>query len=294
MGFESRIQKTFDNSLNLPLYPGSKYVIFSDCHRGTGRANDNFLRNEFLYIAALRHYYQKGFTYIELGDADELWENRSMQCIKENHMQSFEMLSMFYKQNRFFAVYGNHDITKKSSKFLKKHFFSFYCAKTLCDRPLFPDITFYPGIILHDKLKDHDIYMTHGHQADLLNSTLWRLSRFLVRYVWRPLESIGVPDPTSAAKNNTRKKKSEKKLAGWALKNNHLLVTGHTHHPMTGSKTSPYCNTGSCVHPAGITAIEIEKRTITLVKWSVSTKRDMDLYASREILGNQASIDAYF
>lgn len=102
MGFESRIQKTFDNSLNLPLYPGSKYVIFSDCHRGTGRANDNFLHNEFLYLAALRHYYQKGFTYIELGDADELWENRSMQSIKENHMQSFEMLSLFYMQNRFF------------------------------------------------------------------------------------------------------------------------------------------------------------------------------------------------
>ncbi len=294
MGFESRIQKTFDNSLNLPLYPGSKYVIFSDCHRGNGRANDNFLHNEFLYLAALRYYYQKGFTYIELGDADELWENRSMQGIKENHMQSFEMLSLFYRQNRFFAVYGNHDITKKSGKFPKKHFFSFYCVKTLCDRPLFPDITFYPGIILHDKLKGHDIYMTHGHQADLLNSTFWRLSRFLVRYVWRPLESIGVPDPTSAAKNNTRKKKSEKKLAGWALENKHLLITGHTHHPMTGSKTSPYCNTGSCVHPAGITAIEIERRNITLVKWSVSTKKDMELYASREILGNQTSIDAYF
>ena len=78
------------------------------------------------------------------------------------------------------------------------------------------------------------------------------------------------------------------------MKNNHILITGHTHHPMTGSKTSPYCNTGSCVHPAGITAIEIEKRTITLVKWSVSTKKDMELYASREILGNQASVDAYF
>ena len=63
---------------------------------------------------------------------------------------------------------------------------------------------------------------------------------------------------------------------------------------MTGSKTSPYCNTGSCVHPAGITAIEIERRNITLVKWSVSTKKDMELYASREILGNQTSIDAYF
>lgn len=273
MGFENRIQKTFDNALHLPLYPGSKYVVFSDCHRGTGRANDNFLHNEFLYLAALRYYLQKGFTYIELGDADELWENRSMQCIKENHRQSFEMLSLFYRRNCFFAVYGNHDIVKKSPGFPKRHFFSF---------------------ILEDKLKGHDIYMTHGHQADLLNSTFWRLSCFMVRYIWRPLESIGVPDPTSAAKNNTRKKKSEKILSDWALRNRHILVTGHTHHPMTGSKASPYCNTGSCVHPAGITAIEIEKRNITLVKWSVNNKKDMVLYASREILGSQASIDSYF
>lgn len=217
-----------------------------------------------------------------------------MQYIKENHRQSFEMLSRFYKQNRFFAVYGNHDIVKKSRKFPKKHFFSFYCDKTFCDRPLFPDITFYPGIILDDKLKGHDIYMTHGHQADLLNSTFWRLSCFMVRYIWRSLENIGVPDPTSAAKNNTRKKESEKILAGWALKNQHILVTGHTHHPMTGSKASPYCNTGSCVHPAGITAIEIEKRNITLVKWSVNNKKDMVLYASREILGSPAPVDSYF
>lgn len=63
---------------------------------------------------------------------------------------------------------------------------------------------------------------------------------------------------------------------------------------MAGSKGSPYCNTGSCVHPAGITAIEIERRNITLVKWSVSTKRDMNLFASREILGNTMPVDSFF
>ena len=201
-----------------------------------------------------------------------------MECIKENHEQSFEMLSLFYARKRFYTVYGNHDIVKKYPNFQKKHL----------------DMEFYPGIVLHDTLKGHEIFLTHGHQADLLNSTFWPLSRFLVRYLWKMLEYLGVPDPTSAAKNNKRKKKTEKKLANWAIKNKYILISGHTHHPMTGSKDSPYCNTGSCVHPTGITAIEIERRTITLVKWSVNTKRNLTLYASREMLGSAVSIDSFF
>lgn len=80
-----------------------------------------------------------------------------------------------------------------------------------------------------------DIYLTHGHQADFLNSVLWPVSRFLVRYIWRPLEQLGIPDPTSAAKNHRKKKSSEKRLARWAAQQHHLLITGHTHHPMIGT-----------------------------------------------------------
>ena len=294
MSFQHRISDTFENALTLPLAPGSRYILFSDCHRGTGNANDNFLQNEYLYLAALRHYFQRGFTYLELGDGDELWENRSMKSIKQNHSQSFDLLNRFYSQNRFYSIYGNHDMVKKQGAFLKKHLNTYYCDTMFCERPLCPDITFYPGIILQDTLKGKDIYLTHGHQADLLNSTFWRLSRFLVRYVWRPLESLGVPDPTSAAKNNTRKRDSEKRLTDWAIENKLILITGHTHRPMVGSKNSPFFNTGSCVHPAGITGIEIERRTITLVKWSMNTRRDMTLYVSREVLGEPASIDYYY
>ena len=146
-----------------------------------------------------------------------------------------------------------------------------------------PGVRFYSGIILKDQEKKQDVYLTHGHQADLLNSTFWRVSRFLVRYIWRPLESLGIPDPTSAAKNNTRKKESEKKLSGWANRHGHILITGHTHHPMITD--SGYLNTGSCVHPSGITGIEIRNRCLTLVKWSVAARQDLSLYARREILG---------
>jgi len=291
MSFHTRISKTFENALTLPLNPCSRYILFSDCHRGTGSANDNFLKNEFLYLAALNYYFQRNFTYLELGDGDELWENRSIRRIKETHQQTFELLSRYYTNGRMYAVYGNHDMVKQNPKYLKENFHSYFCNQQMCELPLFPDIVFYSGIILQDTFHQKDIYLTHGHQADLLNSTFWRLSRFLVRYVWKPLEKLGIPDPTSASKNNTRKKRSEQVLADWAEKNQHILITGHTHHPMAGYGTSPYFNTGSCVAPAGITGIEIENRCITLVKWSIGTRRDLTLCASREVLGDTVCVD---
>lgn len=286
----SRISKAFVGAPRLPLNTSSHYVIFSDCHRGTGNANDNFLINEHIYLAALKYYFSKNFTYVELGDGDELWENSSMDSIKKNHPDSFGMLARFYENNRFFAVYGNHDIAKNNSKFCKKHFHTYYCHRALCERPLFPNIQFYSGIILEDENKKSDIYLTHGHQASSLNSTFWPLSCFLVRYVWKPLELLGIPDPTSAAKNNSLKKRTEQHLTSWVKKHNHILITGHTHRAMTGSSEVPFFNTGSCVSPGGITCIEIRDRCIKLVKWSLGTKENLELFVEREVLGNSCFI----
>lgn len=278
MSSYTRITRAFADAKRLPLTEDSRYILFSDCHRGCGNANDNFLKNEQIYLAALGHYLDRGFVYLELGDGDELWENRSMEGIREMHGHSFELLDKFHRSGRMYCIYGNHDLVKKYKRFRQKYF---------------SEYDFYPSMILEDREKEKDIYIIHGHQADFLNSTLWRVSRFLVRYVWRLLEALGIPDPTSAAKNNTKKKTSEKILADWAKKNGHLLISGHTHHPMAGYRESPYFNTGSCVHPSGITGIEIQNRCITLVKWSVSTKEDMTLQVVREILGEKICIDDY-
>lgn len=293
MSYYNRISKAFENALRLPLSSDSKYVIFSDCHRGTGSVSDNFLKNEFIYVAAMKYYFSKKFTYIELGDGDELWENRSFEAIKNMHPETFKIMSEYFQANRFYSVYGNHDIVKRKIRFCNKHFQSYYCHHSMCHKPLFPGICFYSGIILKDKEGQKDIYLTHGHQSDVLNSTLWPLSRFLVRYVWQPLEYLGIPDPTSAAKNNTKKEKSEEHLTSWAKQNNRLLITGHTHRPMAGTKDSPYFNTGSCVSPAGITCIEIENRCLSLVKWDLGTRDDQTAYVKKEILGDKICVDQY-
>ena len=68
MSANSRITNAYENAFCLPLNPSSKYVLFSDCHRGTGRSNDNFLKNEYLYLAALKYYFSHGYRQYEISN----------------------------------------------------------------------------------------------------------------------------------------------------------------------------------------------------------------------------------
>lgn len=293
MSYYSRLNKSFKGALRLPLNSRSRYVLISDCHRGTGGSNDNFLKNRNLYFAALQYYYQAGYTYIELGDGDELWENRGMRQIIEAHGDVFQLLSRFHAQGRLYMIYGNHDIIKRDIHYAAKSYGSYppCCGNNphLERCPLLPDLTFHPGIILEKSFPGSstgsmDVYLTHGHQADLFNSTYWRFSRFLVRYLWKPLERYGVLDPTSAAKNYTRKQKTEQRLQHWARQEHHILITGHTHRPALSQADAFYYNSGSCVHPYSITCLEIQRMQISLIKWMLSSRPDMSLYVSREVL----------
>lgn len=52
----------------------SKFILFSDCHRGDNSFADDFANNRNIYFHALKYYYIEGFDYCELGDGDELWK----------------------------------------------------------------------------------------------------------------------------------------------------------------------------------------------------------------------------
>lgn len=284
MSYYSRLSHAFESALKLPLTCRSRYAIISDCHRGRGDSNDNFLKNQNLYFTALNHYYQEGFTYIELGDGDELWENRRMSQIIEIHNNVFWLLSLFHQQRRLYMVYGNHDMEKKKKGYSKSLCSTYFCTDTQCKETLFPDLPFYESILLENPCGNFQLCLTHGHQADFFNSTFWKLNRFLVRYVWRPLEHFGVLDPTSAAKNYTHKDRIEQRLSRYAELTHKHLITGHTHRPRLDPNAPYYMNTGSCVHPRCITCIEIDRGVLSLVKWTLSVKKDRTLYVAREVL----------
>lgn len=304
MSYTARLDRAFANAPVLPLSEQTPYVLFSDCHRGTGNSNDNFLKNRTLYSAALNHYERSGFTYIELGDGDELWENHCYSRIIDIHWEIFLIFKKMQKENRLYLLYGNHDHCKKNCRYCKKHCSTWhpsYICHNTCPTAassdnadfkataddtalLLPDLQFLSALILKNAQTGTELYLTHGHQADFLNSTLAPLSGFLVRWIWKPLEHLGVQDPTSAARNYTRKQTTEKRLVQWARQNHKILITGHTHRPMTGSPASPYFNTGSCVHPESITCIEVSGNSLSLVRWRLDTKADRTLYVKREVL----------
>lgn len=289
------LSKAYEEAIILPYDQDSKFVMMSDCHRGSGNWGDNFLLNQHLFWAALNDYYKEGFTYIELGDGDELWENRCMKEIIQVHSNAFWLMSRFYNEKRLYMIYGNHDKEKSNKKLFKKKCTEYYCEtrKKVC--PLFPSMQVYESLILEDRNSGNRIFLVHGHQGDFINDQAWRLGRFLVRYLWRTVELWGVKDPTRAGKNYNKKNKVEAHLKKWAEEENKMLITGHTHRPSFPKVGEPmYFNDGSCVHPRCITAIEIEKGAISLVKWHVMTRADRSLYVTREVLEGAVKIQNFF
>lgn len=296
MSTDKRLSEVYKSSKIIPYNYHSKFVIMSDCHRGVGNWGDNFLKNQYIYFAALNDYYKKGFTYIELGDGDELWENRDMQKIIEIHSRVFTLLSKFYDENRMYMLFGNHDKEKENGILSKCNLVEYYCKHNKINKPIFPGLEIHEGLILeNENNKNHKIFLVHGHQGDLLNDEFYKVGRFLVRYFWRPLEMWGINDTTAAAKNYKKKNRVERKLAKWSKEKDTMMIAGHTHRPTFPSVgQTMYFNDGSCIHPECITAIEIEKECISLVKWYTMTREDRTLYVEREVLEGPVKLEDYF
>lgn len=295
MSVDKRLTNAYNRAEEILIDRESKIVLISDCHRGTGNWGDNLFSNQNLYFAALTYYYENNFIYIEMGDGDELWENRYEEDIITTHSYAFWLMSKFYESKRFYMLYGNHDNAKQKPSFAKEYFSSYYDESSKKTVPLLPELSIKEALVLHIRNTDYKILLVHGHQADFFNYTLWRVGRFLVRYLWRPFELIGVKDPTSASKNYNKKEKVEKYLMDWASEHHKMLIAGHTHRPAFPDPGEPlYFNDGSCVHPRCITSIEIEQESITLVKWSVKTRSDRTLYVERTLLKGPVPLKDFF
>ena len=295
-----RLSQIYESAKRIPIGDSDRIILMSDCHRGDGSNADDFFKNENLYLTALNHYYNRGYTYIEIGDGDELWENKRSSEIIDEHLDVFLVLRKFYLDNRLYFIYGNHDMVKRNLKYLSANFYSFYDKRRKREIPLFENITVHEGLVLEYREDGNppinkNILLVHGHQVDDLNSSVWKFSRFLVRYLWKPLELFGINDPTSAAQNQEKKEKIGKRLTEWVIRNDHMLVAGHNHRPMFPELGEPlYFNDGSCVHPLFITGIEIDQGKISLIKWSVKPRKNGLLYVGRDIIAGPTALADFF
>lgn len=290
-----RFTKAYENARRLSFNNDSKFIIFSDCHRGNNSFADDFAKNKNSYYHALSHYYRNGFTYCELGDGDELWENLTFASIFEAHKNVFELLQLFYTEGRLHRILGNHDMVYADQEYVKKHLYTYLDTATEKKVPLFPGVTFPEAIVLQHEVTGQEIFMLHGHQADGLSYYLWKVDRFMVRVLWRQLQIFGIGDPTSPAKNNIELNKVERRTKNWIVANNNqFTITGHTHRPRFPKPGEiPYFNDGSCVHPRAITGLEIENGSITLVKWEIATTEEGYLQAIRVVLEGPQKLESY-
>jgi len=235
----------------LQLQQQDKFIIFSDQHRGAKNGADDFMNAESNYLAALDYYFQEGFSFISLGDSEELWEN-SLSSVKKNNEVSFESEKRFIQQKRFYKVFGNHDLLWSNDPLSWLYLKNIYGEK----------VKVYEGIILQlaignlqlttDKKQSEttnlklstancqlQIFLTHGHQGDASSDGNW-FSKFFVARIWAPLQAFLKINPNTPAYNQDLKTVHNRIMYEWsAQQNNTLLITGHTHQPVFESLTHP-------------------------------------------------------
>jgi predicted phosphodiesterase len=289
------ISNSYKKAKRIPLNCDSKFIFFSDCHRGDNSYADDFANNSNIYYHALRNYLENDYTYIELGDGIELWENLFFNDVFEAHKNNFLLLREFHLKNKLHMLWGNHDMVLKSPKKAAQLLDSYFDKITGKDQDLLAGLTLEEGIVLEVEGSEKDILLIHGHQADFHNYVLWKWSRFLVRILWKPLQVVGIKDPTSPAKNFTELIKVERRLKKWILANNNqMVIAGHTHRPrFPESNELPYFNDGSCVHPRSITGIEIVDMQISLIKWHIISQQNGTLQIVKTVLEGPTDITAY-
>lgn len=286
MSSQKRLSRAYEKAKIIEFNNSSKFILFSDCHRGDNSFADEFANNRNIYFHALRHYYNHDFHYCELGDGDELWEHRSFEPLFEAHKNVYMLMKKYHEEGRLHLIYGNHDMVYKNPAYVRKHLKTYYDPKDEQDRTLFENLIFQEAIVLKHHETGQDIFLTHGHQADFMNYHGWRFQRFLVRVLWKPLQVWGIADPTSPARNNKELIKVERRIKKWILRNNQVMtIVGHTHRPRFPEPGDiPFFNDGSCVHPRSITGIEIEEGNISLIKWQIATREDGTLQIVRILL----------
>lgn len=294
MQTNKRLSTVYKQAKVFPFDSNSKLVFFSDCHRGDDSISDEFSRNQTMMLSALEYYYKNGYTYVEVGDGDELWEHTNYKHIRAAHIDVISLMKKFYEDDRMILLYGNHNIFLKEEEYVRKHYELFYDEYKEEWTTLFPGIKPYEGVIFKHQITGQEIFVVHGHQGDLLNDQLWFVNMFFLRYFWRYMHIVGFKSPSSPARNQAKRHKIEKRYSRWIRQNRMILICGHTHrfkYPKRGQV--PYFNTGCCIHSKGITAIEVIDNKIMVVQWRMLAEQDGVLRMVRNVIRGPQPIDHF-
>lgn len=289
----------------------AKFIILSDQHKGAKDLADDFRNTESNYMLVLQYYYDEGFTFINLGDCEELWEATPSQIIDNNRLTLLQE-AQFQASGRYHRIYGNHDLEWNYT--IQQNFYL---------RPIFgPNLSVKEGLVLTTAYNNHqyDIFLAHGHQGDQ-RSDGNAFSKWFVAAVWTPIQRYLEVVVDTVSDSFELVDEHNIFMYEWSATQDKLLfISGHTHRPVFASldhmdrlakqlekaksaknhalissiqqeidrrkkeyegkklvKTMAkptYFNTGCCCYADGdLTGIEIDNGFIRLVKWKKVHKR---------------------
>lgn len=273
----------------------SRYIFFSDSHRGDDSASDEFSRNQHVFSHALEYYFNNGYVYVEVGDGDELWEYPKFKHIRLAHSDVFTTLKKLFDDKRLIILYGNHNNYLKNKNYVSKNFYTFYDEYSQDIHDLFKEIIPYEALVLKNKDTNQEVLIVHGHQGDLMNDQLWLINMILLRYFWRFMHVVGFQNPSSPARNHFKRHKIERTYKKWIKKHEMMLICGHTHRQkFPKDEELPYFNTGCCIHSKGITGIEILGGKIMMVDWRILSDNDGVLQIERNVMRGPEPIEKFY
>ena len=212
----------------LPL-ANARYIIFSDQHRGQRDGADDFRRSEATYLAALASYDAREFTLIMLGDAEELWE-----CRPEKALPAYANVAAvergFNAAGRYVRVFGNHDDRWMDDSEVERHLV-----------PRFGPVQVREALRWQVMLGSRglgELFLVHGHQGTWGSDKNRKLSRWVVRNIWRPLQKLIPIRLTTPAKDECLRERHDVAMYEWTLAHPGVaLLAGHTHRPVWTSRT---------------------------------------------------------
>ncbi len=253
----------------LTLKENSRIIVFSDHHRGAKNGADDFMKAEGSYLIALDHYFNHKFQLISLGDCEELWEN-TLASVKKNNSQTFEAEKKFVLRDRFFKIFGNHDLYWDNSPMAMQQLKTIYGKKLRVFEGVILEVDDENKKSFNQSIKNNPgknartdpfsflkksssadnealptadcpltIFLTHGHQGDASSDGNW-FSKFFVSNIWAPLQSYLRINFNTPAYDEDLKTAHNLIMYEWSAKyKNLVLITGHTHQPVFESLTHP-------------------------------------------------------
>jgi len=261
-----RLDETLSAAPVLEFDDHSRFVFFSDLHRGDNGPADAFRHNRTIFLSALGHYEREGYTYVEVGDGDELWKNRNLAAVQAAHRPVFRILDRLRAAGRLLLLAGNHQLVRQG-------------RRLACFGPEYAE-----AVLLKHRERAVRVLVTHGHQADATHARPYGLIRLAVRHFWRHLQSLGLrtslpqaedrvpfgPLAGALAWSRSNQQGIERRIAAWLENAGGLgIICGHTHRPAFAlAGALPYYNTGSGIQPGVITGLEIADGAISLVSWT--------------------------